>query len=121
MDIISVGCVVLYTGQGKFHQSTTKTLDYVVDQANTTAQKLRNLSDVLDSAKKIGVAQVFLPVDVQSDIDEIQTKLNSSSYALSDRTEDNKEDIQRLLDSVYVFHFKIYYTYNFRSYITNGL
>ncbi|KAJ0495232.1 putative transmembrane protein [Helianthus annuus] len=61
-----VGCVILYTGQGKFYHSTTKTLDYVVSQANTTAQNLRNLSDVLASAKKIGVAQVFLPVQVQS-------------------------------------------------------
>ncbi|MFS7996810.1 putative transmembrane protein [Helianthus anomalus] len=95
-----VGCVVLYTGQGKFYHSTTKTLDYVVSQANTTAQNLRNLSDVLASAKKIGVAQVFLPVQVQSDIDEIQTKLNSSSYTLSDTTEDNKDDIQRVLNSV---------------------
>ncbi|XP_076919196.1 uncharacterized protein LOC143579906 [Bidens hawaiensis] len=95
-----VGCVILYTGQGKFHNSTTKTLDYVVDQANTTAQKLRNLSDILASAKKVGVAQVFLPVNVQSDIDEIQTKLNSSSYELSDRTEDNKDDIQEGLDRV---------------------
>ncbi|KAF5759832.1 hypothetical protein HanXRQr2_Chr16g0746151 [Helianthus annuus] len=95
-----VGCVVLYTGQGKFYHSTTKTLDYVVSQANTTAQNLRNLSDVLVSAKKIGVAQVFLPVQVQSDIDEIQTKLNSSSYTLSDTTEDNKDDIQRVLNSV---------------------
>ncbi|KAK9080001.1 hypothetical protein SSX86_001676 [Deinandra increscens subsp. villosa] len=95
-----VGCVVLYTGQGKFHHSTTETLDYVVNQANTTAEKLKNLSDVLASAKKIGVAQVFLPVNVQSDIDEIQTKLDSSSDALSDRTQDNKEDIQHVLDIV---------------------
>nr|XP_043606201.1 uncharacterized protein LOC122578328 [Erigeron canadensis] len=95
-----VGCVVLYTGQGKFHHSTTKTLEYVVDQANTTAEKLRSLSDDLAAAKKIGVAQVFLPVQVQSDIDEIQVKLNTSSYALSDRTEDNKEDIHRVLNAV---------------------
>nr|GEV02974.1 chaperonin like [Tanacetum cinerariifolium] len=95
-----VGCAVLYTGQAKFHHSTTETLKYVVHQANTTAGKLRNLSDDLESAKKIGVAQVFLPVQVQSDIDEIQTKLNSTSYALSERTEDNKDDIHRVLDTV---------------------
>lgn len=69
-------------------------------QANTTADKLRNLSDDLASAKKIGVAQVFLPVQVQSDIDEIQTKLNSTSYTLSEKTEDNKDDINRVLDTV---------------------
>ncbi|KAI3506108.1 hypothetical protein L1887_28464 [Cichorium endivia] len=95
-----VGCVVLYTGQGKFHHSTDKTLKYIVQQANTTAEKLRNLSDDLASAKKIGVAQVFLPVQVQIDIDEIQTKLNSSSYELSEKTEDNKEKIDRVIDTV---------------------
>lgn len=95
-----VGCAVLYTGQAKFHHSTTETLKYVVHQANTTADKLRNLSDDLASAKKIGVAQVFLPVQVQSDIDEIQTKLNSTSYTLSEKTEDNKDDINRVLDTV---------------------
>ncbi|KVH76580.1 hypothetical protein Ccrd_025536, partial [Cynara cardunculus var. scolymus] len=56
-----IGCVFLYTGQAKFYHSTTKTLDYVVNQANTTAEKLRNLSDDFASAKKVGVAQVFLP------------------------------------------------------------
>ncbi|KAE8126164.1 hypothetical protein FH972_020908 [Carpinus fangiana] len=29
------GCIVLYTGQGNFHSSTTSTLEYVVDQADT--------------------------------------------------------------------------------------
>ncbi|XP_071702892.1 uncharacterized protein [Rutidosis leptorrhynchoides] len=98
--IAIVGCVVLYTGQAKFYNSTTDTLNYVVHQANITAEKLRNLSDDLASAKKIAVAQVFLPVQVQSDIDEQQTKLNATSYALSDRTENNKEDIHRVLNSV---------------------
>ncbi|GKD41906.1 chaperonin-like protein, partial [Tanacetum coccineum] len=95
-----VGCAVLYTGQAKFHHSTTETLKYVVHQENTTADKLRNLFDDLESEKKIGVAQVFLPVQVQSDIDEIQTKLNSTSYALSERTKDNKDDIHCVLDTV---------------------
>lgn len=96
----SVGCVVLYTGQAKFHHSTNKTLKYVVRQADTTAEKLRNLSDDLASAKKIAVAQVFLPVQVQSDIDEIQTKLNTSSYDLSEKTEDNQDKIEHVLDIV---------------------
>ncbi|GJU66107.1 chaperonin-like protein [Tanacetum coccineum] len=95
-----VGCAVLYTGQAKFHHSTTETLKYTVHQANTIADKLRNLFDDLESEKKIGVTQVFLPVQVQSDIDEIQTKLNSTSYALSERTKDNKDDIHCVLDTV---------------------
>nr|XP_043623054.1 uncharacterized protein LOC122594761 [Erigeron canadensis] len=95
-----VGCIILYTGQGKFHQTTTKTLKYIVHQADITAQRLRNVSDDLDAAKKVTVAQVFLPVDVQADIGEIQTKLNASAIQLSERTKDNKEDIHDLLESV---------------------
>ncbi|CAN1801587.1 hypothetical protein LINPERHAP1_LOCUS23026 [Linum perenne] len=38
-----VGCVVLYTGQGKFYSITSDTLDYVVSQADVTAESLRNV------------------------------------------------------------------------------
>ncbi|KAL4592339.1 hypothetical protein LXL04_005330 [Taraxacum kok-saghyz] len=95
-----VGCIILYTGQGKFHQSTTKTLKYIVHQSEITAKRLHNVSDDLASAKKIAVAQVFLPVDVQADIDEIQIKLNASAIELSERTKENKEDIHDILESV---------------------
>ncbi|KAD4384548.1 hypothetical protein R6Q59_011316 [Mikania micrantha] len=95
-----VGCIVLYTGQGKFHISTTKALKYIVNQAEKTAKALGNVSDDLAAAKKIAVAQVFLPVDVQADIDEIQTKLNVSAIQLSVRTKENKQDIHRILQTV---------------------
>ncbi|CAK9134518.1 unnamed protein product [Ilex paraguariensis] len=95
-----IGCVVLYTGQGKFHSSTVNTLEYVVHQANITAENLRNVSEYLAAAKQTGVDQVFLPSNVQTDIDEIQTKLTSSATTLSTRTADNKENIQHLIDSV---------------------
>ncbi|KAK9079509.1 hypothetical protein SSX86_001181 [Deinandra increscens subsp. villosa] len=95
-----VGCIVLYTGQGKFHVSTTKALKYIVNQAEKTAKTLRNVSDDLAAAKKITVAQVFLPVDVQADIDEIQTKLNVSAIELSERTKENKQDIHEILQTV---------------------
>ncbi|XP_071727406.1 uncharacterized protein [Rutidosis leptorrhynchoides] len=95
-----VGCIVLYTGQGKFHQTTKKTLKYIVHQAEITANTLLNVSDDLAAAKKIAVAQIFLPVDVQTDIDEIQTKLNASAIQLSERTKENREDIHDLLESV---------------------
>uniref|UniRef100_A0A0A0L0J1 Uncharacterized protein n=1 Tax=Cucumis sativus TaxID=3659 RepID=A0A0A0L0J1_CUCSA len=31
-----IGCVILYTGQGRFHNSTSETLEYVVSQADST-------------------------------------------------------------------------------------
>lgn len=95
-----VGCIVLYTGQGKLHDSTTSTLNYVVHQADVTVENLRSVSDYLAAAKRIGVDAVFLPEDVQNKIDLIQTKINSSATTLSKTTEDNSKQIQDGLDGM---------------------
>ncbi|XP_023001562.1 uncharacterized protein LOC111495659 [Cucurbita maxima] len=95
-----VGCGVLYTGQGKFHSITTSTLDYVVSQAETTVVNLRNVSDYLSAAKKIGVASAFLSGDVKGKIDDIDRKLNSSATTLSQKTGDNSKDIQTVLNHI---------------------
>ncbi|XP_020221347.1 uncharacterized protein LOC109804020 [Cajanus cajan] len=95
-----VGCVLLYTAQGKFHGSTTNTLEYVVSQADFTAENLRNVSDYLDAAKKIGVDAVFLPNDVQKNIDEVKSKINSSATQLSSKTADNSEKIKEGIDGM---------------------
>ncbi|KAL9376189.1 hypothetical protein Peur_030309 [Populus x canadensis] len=97
-----IGCVVLYTAQERFHKSTTETLEYVVNQADTTVDKLRAVSDFIASAKLVGVDEVFLPSNVQTDIDQIGTRINSSATVLADKTVDNSEDIKDLLDSVRV-------------------
>lgn len=100
--MFSIGCVILYIGQGRFHNSTSETLEYVVDQADLTAQKLRDVSDYFAAAKQTGVDQVFLPSDVQTDIDQIETKINSSASILADKSVHNSNDIKDLLDSMYV-------------------
>ncbi|KAJ6673951.1 TRANSMEMBRANE PROTEIN [Salix viminalis] len=97
-----IGCVVLYTSQERFHKSTTETLEYVVNQADATVDKLRAVSDFIASAKLVGVDQVFLPSNVQTDIDQIGTRINSSASVLADKTVDNSENIKDLLDSVRV-------------------
>lgn len=97
--------MVLYTGQGKFHQSTTTTLDYVVSQSNYTVKNLRNFSDSLAAAKKVNVDQVILPSGVMNQIDTAQTKLNSSANNLESRTLDNSRKIKKVLNAVYVFKF----------------
>lgn len=91
---------MLYTGQEKFHHSTTSTLEYVVNQADFTIGKLRNVSDYFAAAKQLGVDQVFLPSNVQTDIDQIETKINSSASNLADITRKNSEDMRDLLDSM---------------------
>ncbi|KDO59310.1 hypothetical protein CISIN_1g009383mg [Citrus sinensis] len=95
-----VGCIVLYTGQGKFHSSTLDTLNYVVKQAHITSESLQNVSDYLAAAKTIGVNSVTLAPDVQSNIDKIDRKINSSATTLSYQTKKNSKDIKDALDSV---------------------
>ncbi|KAI4379366.1 hypothetical protein MLD38_005677 [Melastoma candidum] len=95
-----VGCVVLYTGQGKFHSSTSNTLVYVVDQAKSTSQNLEDVSKYLAAAKQIGVGSFSLPASVRNNIDEVETKINSSAATLSNNTTKNSRNIQDGLDSM---------------------
>ncbi|XP_073009937.1 uncharacterized protein [Typha latifolia] len=95
-----IGCTVLYKGQGKFHTSTTTTLNYVVGQSNFTVDNLRNFSDSLSAAKKVGVDQIFLPADIQNKIDAIETKLNTSANDLANRTSSNSKKIRAVLNTV---------------------
>ncbi|PWA78132.1 hypothetical protein CTI12_AA216890 [Artemisia annua] len=44
---LNIGSVVLYTAQGKFHESTTDTLDYVVSRSNDVVHNLKNVSSIL--------------------------------------------------------------------------
>ncbi|RDX59007.1 hypothetical protein CR513_61933 [Mucuna pruriens] len=94
-----IGCAVLYIGQGNFHHSMTSTLQYVVNQADSTVDKLRNVSDYLAQAKQVGIDRVFLPTNVQTDIDEAETDINASASTLADKTKENSDNIQDLLDS----------------------
>ncbi|CAB1184620.1 unnamed protein product [Spirodela intermedia] len=91
------GCIILYTGQGKLHVTTSNTLDYVAD---FTVENLKNFSENLSAAKRVSVGQSFLPADVQRKIDTIEAKLNSSSNELASRTKDNSEKIRDVLDTV---------------------
>ncbi|KAJ6834147.1 uncharacterized protein M6B38_335890 [Iris pallida] len=95
-----IGCIVLYTGQGKFHSSTSETMDYVTGQADFTVENLRNFSGDLSAAKKVGVDQVFLPADTRAKIDEIVTKVNASANKLDARTSDNSNKIKDVLNTV---------------------
>ncbi|CAO2841106.1 unnamed protein product [Amaranthus hypochondriacus] len=95
-----IGCIFLYTGQGKFHASTTTTLRYVVVQANFTVENLNNVSRYLDEAKNIGVGQLRLPENLQNKINDIQTKMNTASNMLDEKTQENSRRIRHVLDLV---------------------
>ncbi|GFQ01001.1 hypothetical protein PHJA_002244000 [Phtheirospermum japonicum] len=95
-----IGSVVLYSGQGKFHDSTTSTLDFVLRQADSTVDNLKNVSDYLAAAKNVGVVQVSLPRELQNKIDNVNEMIASAANTLDRATKNNKEDIFRYLDAV---------------------
>ncbi|KAK3005642.1 hypothetical protein RJ639_017533, partial [Escallonia herrerae] len=95
-----IGCVVLYLGQGKFQGSTTDTLGYVVKQADNTVYSLRNVSEYLAAAKRVGVEGDFLPQDVQKNIDSVDRAVSASASTLENETKSNSDDIKAALNSV---------------------
>ncbi|KAL8129600.1 hypothetical protein V2J09_018755 [Rumex salicifolius] len=98
-----IGSFFLYIGQGKFNWSTGTTLNYVVGQADSTANNLTQVSSYLDAAKRIGVNQLTLPENVLTKINNIQTKIDSAASTLSSKTHDNSRKIHRVLDTVLVY------------------
>ncbi|KAI3673738.1 hypothetical protein L6452_39866 [Arctium lappa] len=95
-----VGCVILYTGQGRFHTSTTDTLDFVVRQSKDTVHNLNNVLDILATAKGIGVDQVSLPPDMKNNIDRVDKMVNDAARDLDSDTKKNEKHIQDVLKSV---------------------
>nr|XP_043639608.1 uncharacterized protein LOC122610707 [Erigeron canadensis] len=95
-----VGCVILYTGQGKFYSSTTNTLDYVVRQSKDTSYNLNSVLEILDTAKSIGVEQASLPPNIKNNIDRVDRMVTKAARDLELETKRNKKEIQEVLNSV---------------------
>ena len=94
------GCIILYTGQGNFYDSTSDTLGYVVNQADFTAKNLRSVSSYLDTAKVIGVDAVFLPTSIQNNISSVKLKIDTAASTLSSKTKENSKNIQSGFDGM---------------------
>uniref|UniRef100_A0ACD5TRV2 Uncharacterized protein n=2 Tax=Avena sativa TaxID=4498 RepID=A0ACD5TRV2_AVESA len=97
-----VGCIVLSYGQGEFHEEATKTLDFVVHQSDFTIQTLRNVTDYLSFAMTINVAALYLPSDVQDQINKLKVDLNKASDTISLKTTENYKRIRKVLHNVSV-------------------
>ncbi|XP_071712304.1 uncharacterized protein [Rutidosis leptorrhynchoides] len=95
-----VGCVVLYTGQAKFHESITDTLRYVVSQSDDTVENLNNVSSILSVARGIEVDQVSLPSNIKNDISRVDLMISDAATNLEFETHENEEDIQSVLNDV---------------------
>lgn len=96
------GCIVLSIGQSEFHEEATKTLDFVVNQSDFTIQTLRNVTDYLSFAVTINVAALYLPSDVQDQINNLKVDLNKASDTISLKTTENYKRIRKVLHNVSV-------------------
>ncbi|OEL13512.1 hypothetical protein BAE44_0025471 [Dichanthelium oligosanthes] len=96
----AVGCAVLYDGQGRFHGSTTATVDYVVRQSGDTVANLRSFTGFLETARAVGVGPVTLPAEVKGTIDDVVRKVGAAADVLAARTSSNAAKIRVALETV---------------------
>lgn len=105
LDCLSlrIGCILLSIGQDEFHSEALHTLHYVVNQSDYTVQTLNNVTQYLNLAKTINVAQLFLPSNVNDDIDKLSVDLNKAAKELKEKTSENSAKIKKVFNTVYVF------------------
>ncbi|KAJ6853644.1 uncharacterized protein M6B38_113470 [Iris pallida] len=94
------GCILLSVGQDEFHDEVLDTLNFVVNQSDFTVQILRNVTDFLSFAKTIEVEEVYLPSDVQNEIDKLNEDLNTAANVLSQKTDENSRKTRRVVNNV---------------------
>ncbi|KAL5227901.1 hypothetical protein ABZP36_016166 [Zizania latifolia] len=99
---LTTGCVVLLYGQIRFGEEATSTVDFVVNQSDFTIQTLRNVTDYLSFAKTISVAALYLPSDVQGQIDNLKVDLNKAADTISQKTAENYRRIRKVLQNMSV-------------------
>lgn len=105
------GCILLSVGQDDFHDEVLDTLSFVVNQSDFTVQILRNVTDFLSFAKTVSIEEVYLPSDVQKQIDKLNVDLNSAANTLSEKTNESSEKIREVIDNVYgpLHHYNLNY------------
>ncbi|KVH99062.1 hypothetical protein Ccrd_022697 [Cynara cardunculus var. scolymus] len=94
---------IWFAGFGKFHKSTSDTLDFVVRQSKDTVHNLNNVLNILATAKGIGVDQVSLPSDMKNNIDRVDKMINDAARDLDFDTKKNEKHIHDVLNSMYTF------------------
>jgi hypothetical protein len=76
-----------------------------VNQSDFTIQTLRNVTDYLSLAKTISVAALYLPSDVQGQIDNLKVDLNKAADTISQKTSENYRRIRKVLHNLYVSNY----------------
>ncbi|RVW53869.1 hypothetical protein CK203_099651 [Vitis vinifera] len=91
-----LGGAALYTSQFEFNRTIGRTLAYVVHQAESATETLRNVSNYFDAAKQIRVENKLLPPGVQNSITQLQKQINDTANQLATKTSDNLDGIRHV-------------------------
>ncbi|CAI8610443.1 unnamed protein product [Vicia faba] len=97
--IVIGGCVILYSNEQEFQETTSDTIDYIVSQVEFTVENLKNVSNSFDSAKTIA-DELKLPPEADMGIDIVKKKILDAAIALSNKTHDNSQILHGVLDKV---------------------
>jgi hypothetical protein len=73
----------------------------VANQSDFTVQILRNVTDFLSFARTINVGPVYLPSDVQQQIDKVKVDLTDAAGTISQKTQENYRRIRLVIEDVY--------------------
>ncbi|XP_061340055.1 uncharacterized protein LOC133286633 [Gastrolobium bilobum] len=74
-----IGCIFLYNGQGNFQSTARDVSDILVMKANSVVDIVHNVLRNLAAAKKIEIAQYYLPDDIKHSIGKVERFANQSS------------------------------------------
>ena len=94
----SAGSTFLYSSQGEFQNSTVNVFGYILKQADTIVQKLREIFNYLLGAKKIGVGEVVLPPELVAKIEQMQGQINGIADQLLNITGKSSVVIRQVTD-----------------------
>lgn len=97
----SIGCILLAVGQNEFNAEAISTLNFVANQSDFTVQILKNVTDFLSFARIINVGPVYLPSDVQQQIDKVKGDLTDAAGTISQKTQENYRKIRLVIGDVY--------------------
>jgi glutamyl-tRNA reductase len=74
-------------------------MKYVVNQVEFTEENLKNVSNYLDSAKKIAI-ELGLPPNVEKSIDSVKNKIMVTTNDLSKKTSNNSKMLHNGFDGM---------------------
>ncbi|XVF26513.1 hypothetical protein REPUB_Repub14bG0023200 [Reevesia pubescens] len=95
-----VGCAIMYTGEGRFMGSVNDITKYIVNQGTGVVNNLINVFTYLSSAKNVALNQQFLPPNLISEIDKVNSLINATGNIPHVKSAQITDDMLHILKPV---------------------